>query len=154
MSNNTQNNSGTLSKIGETVALTPGRWPLPTFCHVQIQATVGGSTVIIETSPDGSNWLPVNARIPARETGTARAGAITLNGTSRELYVVPLLFGQSVRVRLTGISSGSVSVVLDAPLVRPGWIIGGMLGIPAGSFRCPLPITEPAIPGLPGVTAY
>lgn len=99
--------SGSLTTIGQTVAATVGDYAVFTF---YLSGTFSGANVVFEQSPDGTTWFQTTASaLGFNSVGPSFSGISSANA-----YEVSVAGASQVRIRLSGITSGTVNVVVSA----------------------------------------
>lgn len=122
--------TGTLTNVNDTVVI-----DMTSLNTVTVSAlgTFTGATVLIEHSPDsGTTWLAVQGFNNASQASVTQT-MITASATPTTFTVPGIVAGQ-IRVRLTAITTGSVSVVMDGSAGTPSTPVGS-LALVAGSSR-------------------
>lgn len=107
--------TGTLSSVGDTVVLT-GNGEMTAMCAVY--GTFTGVGIAIDVSPDGSNWFTI--AVVDAATGLKTSSITSLSAAA--MYVAASN-GMQCRVRLTAISTGSVSVRITGVAVPIGAVV-------------------------------
>ena len=127
---------GTLSAIAETVELDMDGFSSFTVA-LGVGSTYAGVTVVLEQTFDGTNWAPLNA-VRVDNAAAAAATTIIANAASAVLVWGGAAPGAvKVRVRMTGRTSGSVSVRFVAssaagvPVVQTHAVTGSLTTVPA-----------------------
>jgi hypothetical protein len=98
--------SGTLATANDTVKIGCQGDNLTYFL---LKGTYTGATVVVEATLDGTNWFTINFNNVKNTEAYSIAQALT-NSSTVALYTVNSVFS-SIRIRVTAISTGSISVV-------------------------------------------
>ncbi len=127
--------AGAMTAAGQTVASAETLPPTAAWAYVGVDAPAG-STFVIEASQDGTAWSGVGAyRLDAANPGQEN-DTITLLVATRLTWLVRHLFGRSLRVRCTGLASGTMNARVDVPIVGASSTIA-RFGMPPNSPYLP-----------------
>lgn len=97
-----------LTAAGQSAAMNVGNSELSVYAT--LSGTYAGAVVAFETSRDGVTWFPVVAS--RRDGSSAPTNTFTPSTNGSHIWVIPCTATTMVRVRLTALTSGTLSVFL------------------------------------------
>lgn len=120
--------SGSLTATGSVTLTKPEHH---TSVVAAVDGTYGTVTFVFEGTVDHTNWFPVVAY--ALATGAVASGTVSPSDNSELAYLVPAPGMVGVRVRVTAIASGTITVNLKSTSyvslpVNPSYTDGGTYG--------------------------